>query len=196
MVPKFIRVSVLIILAFSLLSFIVPKGWQISGSADEKYDIGLWKIGGHDSSKNCGVIRSNKTDYFESDYGSLIQKISSQKYLGKRIRMTGFMKSRSVKAWAGFYLRADKEDVKEPLAFATMQDTPVKGTTDWAPYKLEIDVPLNASKIVFGAVLHGQGQVWFDDLNFEVVGNSAIKADYVLCDTSLSREPLNLDFEK
>ena len=180
----------------AILSFVSPKGWHSSGSAENKYDIGVWKIGGHDSSKNCGVIRSNKEDYFETDYASLMQAFSSQKYLGKRVRMTGYMKSRGVKAWAGFYLRADKEDSKEPLTFDNMHDRPVKGTTDWTQYKIELDIPLNASKIAFGALLHGQGQIWFDDINFEVIGNSTIKADFVLCDTSLKREPENLDFEK
>ncbi len=196
MTIKIVRNLALVLLALVFFSFVVPKGWHTSGSAEDKYDIGVWKIGGHDSSKNCGVIRSNKNDYFETDYGSLMQTFSSQQYLGKRIRMTGYMKSRGVKAWAGFYVRADKENSKEPLTFAHMQDRPIKGTTDWSQYKLEIDVPYNASKVAFGAVLHGQGQIWFDDLSFEIIGNSTIAADFVLCDTSLSRTPVNLNFEQ
>ena len=194
MANKLLNTSVLILVAIAILSFVVPKGWHPSGTAEEKYDIGLWKVGGHDS-KTCGVIRSTKKSYFGDEYGSLMQTFSSQKYLGKRIQMSGFMKTRAVENWAGFYLRADREDSKEPITFANMYDRPIKGTTDWHEYKIEIDVPLNTSKIAFGALLHGSGQVWFDDISFEVIGNSTIKADAVQCDTSLSREPVNLDFE-
>lgn len=195
MKPKVNITTLLVITAFFMLSFMMPKGWQVSGSADEKYDIGLWKVGGYNESKTCGVIRSNKKVYDPSDYGSLIQKISSQKYLGKRVRFTGFMKSRSVAAWAGFYLRADNEDSKEPLTFDNMHDRPVTGTTNWKEYKIELDIPNNASKIAFGALLHGEGQIWFDNINLEIIGEALTKSDYVKCDTSIKRAPENLDFE-
>ncbi len=186
----------LILLAIISLSFVVPKGWKTSGTAEEKYEMGVWKVGGHDSSSACGVIRASKSDYFGEDYGSLMQLISSQQYLGKRIRMSGYMKTRGVTAWAGFYLRVDKEGGKEPLSFDNMADRHIVGNTNWTQYKLEADVPFNASKIAFGARLHGPGQLWFDDVQIEVIGNSTIQAETVLCDTSLKRFPENLDFEQ
>ncbi len=178
-----------------LLSFIMPAGWQASGGSEDKYEMGWWKVWGHDSSKFCGVIRSSKKVYEPGEHGSLIQKISSQRYLGKRIKMTGFMKSRTATK-AGFMLRADTDEDKKPLAFENMRDRQVRGTTDWKEYSLEIDVPNNTSKITLGAYITGEGQIWFDDINIEIVGNSTIAADYVKCDTSLRREPLNLNFEQ
>ena len=193
---KKIHLSVLLLIsAVTALSFIEPKGWHISGSAPEKYEIGLFKVNGHEG-KACGIIRASKKGYFNDEYGSLMQVISSQKFLGKKIRMTGYMKSIGVTQWAGFYLRADKEDSKEPLTFDNMRDRPVTGNTKWTQYKIELDIPLNASKIAFGAHLRGPGQIWFDDINFEVIGNSTIQATEVICDTSKKREPENLDFEQ
>ncbi|MBC7553881.1 MAG: hypothetical protein H7257_07870, partial [Taibaiella sp.] len=192
---KITATPALLTAAFFLISFIVPKGWQKSGPAENKYEIGLWKVGGNNDSKMCGVIRSGDKNYYPDDYGSMMQKVSSQQYLGKRVRLTGFMKSRAVTAWAGFYLRADNEDSKEPLTFDNMHDRPITGNTVWKEYKIELDVPYNASKIAFGALLHGEGQIWFDDLKLEIVGESTIKADYVKCDTTLKRVPENLDFE-
>ncbi len=191
-----IRNTALVAIAILALSFVVPKGWKKSGSAEQKYEMGVWKVGGHDSSKACGVIRASKEDYFGEDYGSLMQTISSQRYLGKRIRMTGYMKTKGVTMWAGFYVRVDKEDAKEPLSFDNMADRHIVGSTNWTQYKIEVDVPFNASKIAFGARLHGPGQIWFDDISFEEIGNSTIKAETVLCDTSLKRIPENLDFEQ
>ena len=186
--------AILVTIAIVTLSFLEPKGWHVSGSAPEKYDIGLFKVNGHDS-KSSGIIRANKKSYFGDEYGSLVQVISSQRYLGKRVRMTGYMRSIGVTQWAGFYLRADKEDSKEPLTFDNMHDRPITGNTKWTQYKIELDIPLNASKIAFGALLHGPGQIWFDDINFEVIGKSTIVATEIVCDTSKKREPENLDFE-
>lgn len=179
-----------------LCSFIVPRAWQVSGSAPEKYEIGLWKIGGREGSKACGMIRSSKKTYEPDEYASMIQKVSSQQYLGKRIKLTGYMKSRAVTAWAGFFLRADTDEDKKPLTFDNMHDRPIKGTTDWKAYTIELDVPNNSSKITFGALLHGDGQIWFDDVSIEIIGNSTIQANYVMCDTSLRRTPQNTDFEQ
>ena len=194
MQTKIFNTACILAVVALLLSFTIPKGWQASGEED-KYEMGLWKVGGHDSSKSCGVIRASKKVYEPGEHGSMIQKLSSQKYLGKRIRMTGFMKSRSATK-AGFMLRADTDEDKKPLTFENMRDRQVKGTTDWKEYSLEVDVPNNASKITFGAYLTGEGQIWFDDINIEIVGNATITATYVVCDTSLRRAPENLNFEQ
>lgn len=186
---------VLIGIAFITLSFLEAKGWRASGTAPDKYDIGVFKQFGHEG-KACGVIRSNKKEYFGDEYASLIQTISSQRYLGKKIRMTGFMKSRTVTAWAGFYLRVDKEGTKEPLTFDNMHDRPITGNSDWKQYSIDLDVPLNASKITFGALLHGPGMIWFDDVSFEELGKSDIVATDVMCDTSQKRAPVNMGFEE
>jgi hypothetical protein len=192
------RIILLLVTAIAFFSFLVPKGWRISGSAPEKYEIGVFKINGHNASKACGVIRASKKDYFEEEYASLIQTISSQRYLGKRIRLTGYMKSRSVTGWAGFFLRVDNDASKErePLSFDNMHDRPVKGTADWTKYTIDLDVPMNGSKITFGALLHGAGMVWFDDITLEEIGEAPKEATIVRCDTSLSREPVNADFEQ
>jgi hypothetical protein len=95
-----------------------------------------------------------------------------EKYVGKRIRMTGNMKSKDVTNWAGFWLRVDQADSQQPLSFDNMQDRSIKGTTEWKKYEIILDVPINASKIAFGALLVGIGQIWFDNLHFEIVDKS------------------------
>jgi hypothetical protein len=64
-----------------------------------------------------------------------------------------------------------------------------------------LDVPNNASIILYGALLRGTGQIWFDNLNFEIV-TPAITTTGIEMETSNSesmshqKEPLNLEFEK
>lgn len=179
----------------ALFSFLVPKGWHTSGTAEDKYDMGVFKAGGHNS-KACGIIRSNKKNYFKDDYGLLMQSFSAAKYQGKRVRFSGFIKARNVEVWAGLFLRIDKEKGKEPLGFDNMNERPIKGSSDWNEYYIDMDVPGNAYKITFGALLHGQGMMYFDDLKFEVIGKAEdTTAAIPITDAELQKEGVNLDFE-
>ena len=187
---------VAVFLAGMLLSYLSPKGWHSAGSSEQKYDMGTIRYGGHDS-KSCGTIKSTKSHYFNDDYGLLMQTFSAKKYLGKRLRMTGFMKTRGVEDWAGFMLRVDKEGSKNALAFDNMSDRKITGTSNWKEYRVELEVPENATRIAFGALINGAGQIWFDDIQFEIIGSaSSVITDSSAIDPALPKDPQNLDFEQ
>ncbi len=65
-----------------------------------------------------------------------MQNSKPGKYIGKRIRMTGYMKSKNVAAWAAFWLRVDQADSKQFLSFDNMNNREIKGTTDWKKYEI------------------------------------------------------------
>ena len=73
-----------------------------------------------------------------------------------------------------------------------MQNRSVKGNTEWKKYEIVLDVPENAAKLAYGALLSGTGQIWFDDVNFEIVDKSvAITGTWMTLN-----EPSNLNFEQ
>jgi len=108
--------------------------------------------------------------------------------------MSGFMKSIDVADWAGLWLRVDAADYKKALSFDNMkdgrEDRAVRGTTDWKKYDIVLDVPSDAASMSFGALLSGTGQIWFDNLNFEIVDNT------VPTTSEDDTVPTNLNFEK
>src|SRR6185436_2332294 len=55
------------------------------------------------------------------------------------------------------------------LALDVMNDRAVSGTTDWKMYSVVLDVPSDAKNIFLGVLLNGKGQIWADDLTFEIV---------------------------
>lgn len=172
-----------------LLSFTVPAGWFAAGSQPKKYDMGV-DAGAGQSGKNAATIKSIES--VSNGFGTLMQNSSASKYLGKRIRMTGYMKAKDVKSWAGFWLRVDKTGSQTSLAFDNMQNRAVQGTTDWKKYEIVLDVPTEATNLAYGALLSETGQIWFDNINFEVV-------DATVPVTSLRKapqEPANLNFEE
>tara|TARA_R110000787_G_scaffold60220_13_gene136636 strand:- start:17774 stop:17980 length:207 start_codon:yes stop_codon:yes gene_type:complete len=50
-----------------------------------------------------------------------------------------------------------------------MHDNKILGTTDWTYYEFILNVPKKTSLIAFGALLEGNGEVWFDNLKFEII---------------------------
>jgi hypothetical protein len=74
---------------------------------------------------------------------------------------------------------------KSPLAFDNMGDRKIEGTTQWTKYSVVLDVPEEAAAIAFGLLLNGKGQVWLDELAFDVVGPD-------VATTALGLEPQEL----
>lgn len=173
-------------------SFEMPDSWFKAGSKPMSYQMGIDKGSGQDG-KNAATIKSINKEI--NGFGTLMQDCKPNKYLGKRIRMTGYIKSKDVVSWAGLWLRVDGTDPKKSLSFDNMHDRSVKGTTDWNKYEIVLDVPNDATNIAFGALLDSTGQIWFDSFKFEIVDN-AVPTTGNPNKVDKNNEPTNLDFEK
>lgn len=130
-----------------------------------------------------------------SKFGTLSQYCSADQYLGKRVRMTGYLKSENVKNWAGMWFRVDDSKQKDlSLSFDNMSDRPIKNTTDWKKYEIVLDVPQQAGAMAFGVLLEGSGKVWISGISFEVVDQSVPTTNMVKERAALPQGPVNLDF--
>ena len=194
------RVQIISILFISifLLSFDKPDGWIQMGSKPSSYEMSTDAGTGIDG-KTAATIKS--VDKKIKGFGTLMQNIAPGDYLGKRLRMTGYMKTLQVKENASFWMRVDGAD-KTFLAFDNMIDgnnkRPISGTTDWTKYEIILDVPANATNIGFGAQLSGTGQIWFDNIQFEIVDESVPVTGWINntdSENTQLRKPFNLDFE-
>ncbi|WP_248905622.1 hypothetical protein [Flavobacterium sp. K5-23] len=121
------------------------------------------------NNQNIYTIKSIKSKI--SGFGNIMKTIKSDLYLGKTIKMTGYVKSENVKSWAGLWMRVDYYDAVV-LAFDNMQNRGIKRTTDWIKYEVVLFVPLEATSISYGVLLDGTGQVWFKDVVVEVVDDT------------------------
>jgi hypothetical protein len=192
MATKILKSVLLVGTTLTLLSFDLPKGWFKAGSDPAKYEMGVDKGAGQDG-KNAATIQS--TEKSISGFGTLMQNCSPDKFIGKRVRMTGYMKSKDVTDWAGFWFRIDSKTSKDGLGFDNMQNRAIKGTTDWKKYEVVLDVPEGASNLAYGALVSGTGQIWFDNITFEVVDNSVPSTNMYGDKKQSSQSPVNLNFE-
>lgn len=167
-----------------------PAGWIKEGNTPRLYRSGL----------DSDVARSGGTSaYLQSwtatppIYGTLMQRFSAEQYRGKRLRLSGFLRTDEVDAgWAGLWMRVDGSQGRR-IAFDNTEEEPVTGDTEWTRCAIVLDVPSDAQVIAFGFMLVGSGKVWADDLGFEAVGRDVpVTAPPK---EQLAQQPTNLDFE-
>ncbi|MCE3227517.1 MAG: hypothetical protein K0S32_2068 [Bacteroidetes bacterium] len=144
--------------------------WPSAGSDLKSYNIS----GDYGSGKTIGVIKSVKKKI--NGFISMMQSSVPEKYLGKRVRMTGYIRTENVAEWTGLWLRVGVKGGNEALAFDNMRygknDRSIKGTTPRTKYEIVVDVPSNSANIVYGIMLVGTGQIWFDSMLLEEVDES------------------------
>jgi len=192
------------ILVTSIQQPLAPNGWILSGSNPGDYKTGLDNLNPQHGQK-CGFIESTVTD--PSGFTTLMQQCNVKDFKGKRIKMTGFIKTTDADQGGMMWIRIDDFDKKIMADFDNMEDRPITGNSDWTKCEIIFDVPDVKCLLSFGFMLAGSGKIWFDNLTFETVDASVDKTAYLLNkaipDEMLSRvpevipekAPANLDFE-
>jgi hypothetical protein len=169
----------------------IPKGWFSAGSKPTEYEMGLDKSV-FQNGNSCAYLKSKEPK--NNEFGTLMQIITSENYIGKRLRLTGYIKSEAVDGWSGMWMRIDGE-ANQQLGFDNMQDRAIKGTTDWKKYDIVLDVPTGSKDIAYGVLLGGKGKVWFDNLKMEEVDKN-IPVTNMIKESQYPKQPVNLDLEE
>ena len=181
-----------------------PDGWFLSGSQPADYKTGIDSV---------FFQHGKKSAYIESavenpdGFSTLMQQINVKEFKGKRIKMTGFIKTKDLNQGAMMWVRVDDFGNKIVADFDNMQDRPVAANSDWTKCEIVFDVPDSKCSISFGFILSGIGKIWVDNLSFEIVDSTVEKTAHPINqdmpDEMLNRfpdaipekAPSNLDFE-
>ncbi len=171
------------------------EGWYPAGSKPNDYKMGVSTEVRHND-KPSAYIKSKHADV-SNGFGTYMQTAKADDYLGKSVRMSAWIQSKDINGagWAGMWFRVDGDSAKKMLSFDNMGDRPIKGTTKWTKYETVLDVPAGAKDMAFGVLLYGGGEVYFTDVNFEILGPANGKTGMTGM-SGLPAKPKNLDFEK
>jgi RNA polymerase sigma factor (sigma-70 family) len=93
------------------------------------------------------------------------------RFRGKRIRISGWIKTNDVRECAGLEMYAYSADGELRAVDQMMCSRPIHGTTDWREYQIVQDIPQDATKIFLSAILFCSGEIWTDDFQAEVVAS-------------------------
>lgn len=145
------------------------NGWSFAEGPSQHFDYGVaLPTAAHPT---ASVFLKTKPGGSKGK-GSVGQAFLADDYRGKRLRLSGLLKTEQVEGATGVFLQA--EGASETLRSANMQQQPLQGTHDWTPCALEIDVPTESISLALGLMLLGMGQVWLTDVRLEVVGESPL----------------------
>jgi C-terminal processing protease CtpA/Prc len=99
---------------------------------------------------------------------SVIGRSIPWEFSGKSIEIRGFLRTEDVTGYAGLWMRQDNGP--EMLSLENMQSQELKGTHDWAEYKITLPVHAETRTLFFGFLMAGTGKAWADDLQILVDG--------------------------
>jgi hypothetical protein len=170
-----------------------PAGWAKNGSKPGAYVVGV------DRNQTYAGMPSAYVKSIESSvngFGGMMQMSSAEDFAGKRVRLSGWAKTQDANDGGGHvWLRVDGQQVGASLQFDNMDNRPIKGTTDWQPYSVVLDVPAEASALAYGFFVQGTGQMWVSGTKIEPVGADVSSTNMkVKKATPLPKTPTNLSF--
>jgi len=172
----------------------IPRGWYMAGSEPTHYEAGIDSNIAHSGSR-CAFVQPAVDE--PQGFGTLMQCFATQKHLGKRLRMSLWIKTDSVRDWAAAWVRVDGEGRGKMLAFDNMCNRRISGTIDWKKYEIVLDIPIGSTNICFGVMLSGSGMLWVDDVQFDEVDQDTPVTDCpCMVDKEKRSEPRNLNFEE
>ena len=109
-------------------------GWSARQTVEGSYEMQIQNATSGDR-QNVSSIKSIEKKV--EGFGNIMKSIKPDMYLGKTVRLTGYIKSENVKSWAGLWMRTDYYKSKV-LSFDNMQNRGISGTTDWTKYEIVI----------------------------------------------------------
>ncbi len=122
---------------------------------------------------------AGSADYLDSLPSVFARGLAASRYLkcfvnndsslfGQRIRITGWMKTRDVRNWAGVDMVVANLG-GHIFAADGMFDRPLRGTTGWQQVEFVTDIPKEPCVIALSPTLCGTGEMWCDDFQIDVV---------------------------
>lgn len=149
-----------------------PNGWWpncCAGFSD--LDIGLDQNETHQGSPTA-YLKSSRRNFKDIDCPKLTKSCQARDFHGKRISLSGWVKTRLDDGTANLWIRVDGNWMHEPpraAYFDNMYKRPITHVTDWTNHTLVVDVPPESEKIVYGIFLRGLGELWLGDVTIKPV---------------------------
>jgi hypothetical protein len=174
-------------------SLAMPHSWTVWGNGDaERYRLGLDPATPGAALIESRSRRGSPTGPDGGQFATLMQSISAEAYRGARLRLTASLKTEDADAGT-LWLRVDGA-AGRVLRFDNMMqrvsDGALRGTADWTPRSIVLDVPDEAASISYGFFLQGFGRCWARSFSVDIVERDVATTD---AGVRLPR-PENLDF--
>ncbi len=156
-----------------------PAGWR-GGPQETLYHDKDVVHGGR------GAARIERDPTSAGPFSTLTYSVPMD-FTGSQIELRGFIRTEAVSESVALWLREDGDEGQ--VEFTNRMKTPIKGTTDWQEYTIQLPWNPAGKTLVFGMFLAGTGKAWVDDLQLRVDGKPIWDAPkYERAQTILDRD--------
>lgn len=169
-----------------------PAGWHKNGRNPGDYEVGVDELQSWGGMPSAYV--ESKAGTGASGFGGMMQTTSAEQYKGKRVKLTGWVKTEKADAGGHLWLRIDGKASGAMLGFDNMNGRAPKGTTDWQEHSIVLDVPSEASTLNYGFFVEGTGKMWVNGLTIQPVEASVPATNMLSASSKLPQAPVNLGF--
>ncbi|CAB4477976.1 hypothetical protein RhiirA5_421010 [Rhizophagus irregularis] len=155
---------------FGQISYVLPEGWFFDGGTPQNYGAGVDYATFYEKAPS-GFLKShpNISSLNSNSHGFLVQRFIPSEYLGKQVRLTCFIKYSDVSSSSSMGLYLKVFSVNGGFDNTFNKNAIINGAGDWKKFESVVNVPEDTVLIDFGALLNGEGVVWLDKCNFEIV---------------------------
>jgi hypothetical protein len=135
-------------------------GWSLAGSRADAYQL----------LKDEALVLRCTADP-EGGFGTMMRTTATATRVQQRMRLAASIRGSGVEGWAGLWMRVDDAH-GQGVAFDNMQDRALRGTFDWTPVEVVLDVPTDARAVAHGVLLAGRGELKVAGIRLETVDES------------------------
>ncbi|KSB91009.1 hypothetical protein AS593_12730 [Caulobacter vibrioides] len=139
-----------------------PSGWRVGGPGY----VGQRTTDRPGQGEAAARLAFTGEDRATAEYGTLSQGVAAQAYRGRRIRLSGVV--RSPAGGASLWLRIDGPGGKM-LSLDNMDGRAVR-SDDWTRVEILADVPAGAERLALGLLQRGAGEAFVDAVALEDIG--------------------------
>lgn len=147
-----------------------PYGWYIPSYAVYSGFTGYLTDENPIEGRYCfKLLRDSIRPDDVAPYGSVMQSIEAEPYLGKRVLLRAAIRAEITSDSGSAHLWIREHLVNGQAGFFDMmEDMPIV-MNQWDYYEIEGEISPYAKQINFGLVLIGTGKAWIDDVSIEII---------------------------
>lgn len=150
----------------------LPAGWFSNANASSGYEVEIDTGSQTDGTNSLRLFSNNNP---QTPFAMVAQSIDAAQYRGHRLRLTASVKTGTpASQHLGLWFRVEKADGTIGF-FDNMQRRPIT-SRDWGTYIIEGFVDPDATRILVGIVMTGEGEAWLDHAQLADLGYQPLEA--------------------
>jgi hypothetical protein len=182
----------------------IPRDWQLRGSGSKNYELRSDRDTVFAGNYSAVLIAHDK-NVSPNLSGSGIQSVLAAPYVGTRVELSAMLRGEGLRTAGALWIYAT-DPSRVIVGYQVTQMSPRADPSEWARYRVVMDIPFHAEVLAYGFTLQGQGKLWADDVHLRIVDADTpltgplnahqigVIAQAVSVEGALA-DPANLDFE-